>query len=810
MAVQLWEAMVSADRVVEQLRAASGPQAGQAPEGPGQAARQMAPGPPPPMPPNTPGAGLPPFPTPMGRLRPQPRRLPAASVPVVLLSLGALCLLVAAVVFVAVTWSLLGLTGRTLVLLGFTSLMAVIAVLLTRRSLRGAAETFWLVVAGMLTVDLLAAESAGLAGMDALTWRGTGALVGGALLVLGAGAGAWARRQPVTRLVGMELVAVIGGLVLCLTNAWFAQNPAIATTVAIPLLAGAFLLLRRAVPLAAYGLGALSLLSWVVLLAIGLARSAETDGLAEWWADGRGWPLVAAAILAAVLAHAPGVPDRVRPVAAGVALIPLVLLGNAPQSVGTPTRDLAVACATLVVLALLTAFAPRTWARGAAALTALGVVLLGTLLLLAPWVVLADLGPDGSASLTETVTRPDGGPAAWTAGLLALALVAALAALVTHVPEAGRSEGLHVVGALAPAALVLGGLVIVLQLEPPLWAGVLAAGIASAIAGGAAWWARDHLVAALLGSCATAYLTAVTLFTAFAADLLAAVASTATFLALAAVCFLRERTGALVSSAVAGALAALLGGLALTWWGQVMDADAEARALALAAYAGLVGVVAEPLTRRTSTRVSLEGAAALLAMVAVASVDGTAAAMALTVVGTAMAVVAVANRDRAPLGWAAVVVLGLATAIRVDVGESAPELYTLPAALLLTAVGAWRLRSDPATGSFATLGSGLTLGLVPSLLLALDEPVSLRGALVGAAGVLVLAAGVALRLAAPFVLGGLTTALLALRHLEPVADAVPRWISLGMVGLLLLLVGVTWEARRRNVETAHRYLTGLR
>ena len=74
----------------------------------------------------------------------------------------------------------------------------------------------------------------------------------------------------------------------------------------------------------------------------------------------------------------------------------------------------------------------------------------------------------------------------------------------------------------------------------------------------------------------------------------------------------------------------------------------------------------------------------------------------------------------------------------------------------------------------------------------------------------VLAVGVHQRLAAPFVLGALTTAVLALRHLEPVADAVPRWVSLGGVGVALLVVGVTWEARRRNLESAHRYLTALR
>jgi hypothetical protein len=184
--------------------------------------------------------------------------------------------------------------------------------------------------------------------------------------------------------------------------------------------------------------------------------------------------------------------------------------------------------------------------------------------------------------------------------------------------------------------------------------------------------------------------------------------------------------------------------------------------------------------------------------------------MALTIVGTAICVIAVANRDRALLGWAGAVVLGVATLVRVDAGTSAPELYTLPAAALLVAAGAWRLRQDPEAGSLATLGSGLTLGLLPSLLLALDEPVSVRGAIVGAAGVLVLAVGVGLRLSAPFVLGAVTTGLLALRHLQPVAEALPRWISLGAVGLALLLVGVTWEARRRNIQSAHRYLTALR
>jgi hypothetical protein len=51
---------------------------------------------------------------------------------------------------------------------------------------------------------------------------------------------------------------------------------------------------------------------------------------------------------------------------------------------------------------------------------------------------------------------------------------------------------------------------------------------------------------------------------------------------------------------------------------------------------------------------------------------------------------------------------------------------------------------------------------------------------------------------------------LALRHLGPVVDGLPRWISLGSVGLALLLVGVTWEHRRRDLDLAGHYLTSLR
>ena len=365
--------------------------------------------------------------------------------PVVLLTLGALCLLVAAIVFVAVTWDRLGLTGRTLVLLVFTGVLATIAVLLTRRGLRGASETFWIVVAGMLTIDLLAAESAGLAGLDALSWRGTGAMVGAALLAMGVGVGVWARGQRIGQLYGVQVVAVIGALVLCASNAWDAENPAIGTTIAVPVLAGAFVLLRGLVPLAAYGLGGLAVASWLVLVGVGWERALETAGFVDWWADFRGWPLLAAALLAAVVVHLPGIQEAVRSLAAGLALVPLVLLANSPATTGADTRDLLLACAIVAVLALVTAFAPRAWAQGAAALTSLGVFLLGLWLVAGPWYALTLLDPDGSMPMDLTVTTLSNF-APWSAGVVALTVVGASACLLRHVPPQLRRVATQVVG----------------------------------------------------------------------------------------------------------------------------------------------------------------------------------------------------------------------------------------------------------------------------------------------------------------------------------------------------------------------------
>lgn len=52
---------------------------------------------------------------------------------------------------------------------------------------------------------------------------------------------------------------------------------------------------------------------------------------------------------------------------------------------------------------------------------------------------------------------------------------------------------------------------------------------------------------------------------------------------------------------------------------------------------------------------------------------------------------------------------------------------------------------------------------------------------------------------APLLLGGGVLAVDALRLLGPYAAALPRWLTLGAAGLLLVGVGATYEQRRRDV-----------
>lgn len=797
LAVELWQAMQHADSLVERLRAAGQPVAAPVP-----AVRTPVP------PAATPGR--------------RPSRLPSASVPMVLLALGGLCLLVSAVVFVAVTWSDLGIGARTAILALVTSFVATGAAAVTRRGLRWAAETLWVVTSGMLALDVLGARSAGLLGLDQLAGRHVTALLGLLELALGVAVATWSRNRPTGRLVAPQVVAAGGLLMLTSAEAWAAGRTAVALSVAVPVLAGVAFLARRVVPLTGIGAGVLASVSWLLLVGDGLGRLASSPGDRVWWSQLEGWPLLVAAALVAGAAQAGNLDEVLgradaslaalaRPAAAAAALGCVALVVEGP--LGDPTVDLLVGAAVVAALGALARILPAVWARGSAALAGTGGVVLALWLLGRAWALLELLPADGHEAIDARLPLLTDGPAPWTAIPVAAAVLTACWGAASVLPAAARSMLLDgVVPGVAPALAGLAVATTTLTAGAPLGVAALAFLVALAAAAAAVAWQQGKPLVELATLVAFALVVAPALRLALASTLLTAVLATLLAVVLAVGHRLLRPAWLWSAGTTLLAVAAVLGGaLAVASWADLADASVATRAFALAGYSAAVGLTVRFLALDRAGRGLVELVALLVGLgaVALAPTAGTAGLVA-TVVGSAVCLVAVLDGDRTWVGWVGAAVLGAATVLRVAADVRAPEVVSLPAAALLLAAGGWRMGRSAGASSFRALGSGLALALLPSLLLALDEPVSLRGALVGMAAIAALAVGVALHWAAPFLAGAATTAVLAVRHLWPVAEALPRWITFGAVGLALLFVGITWEARRRDLAATTRYLRALR
>lgn len=137
------------------------------------------------------------------------------------------------------------------------------------------------------------------------------------------------------------------------------------------------------------------------------------------------------------------------------------------------------------------------------------------------------------------------------------------------------------------------------------------------------------------------------------------------------------------------------------------------------------------------------------------------------------------------------------------------EAYTLPFSLVLLGIGWWHSRGRPVS-SWRAYGAGLVFTFGPSLL---AEPIGIRSLALGAAALGVTVWGARARLQAPVALGGLTLAVVAVRELAPwVAElmgVLPRWVPIAAGGLLLLVVGATYEARKRDVLRLKNAVTRL-
>ncbi|GGR58058.1 hypothetical protein J2S40_003432 [Nocardioides luteus] len=176
----------------------------------------------------------------------------------------------------------------------------------------------------------------------------------------------------------------------------------------------------------------------------------------------------------------------------------------------------------------------------------------------------------------------------------------------------------------------------------------------------------------------------------------------------------------------------------------------------------------------------------------------------------AVSIHAIAHEERRWLGW---VGLGLGTiALWIRLANTSVaiwEPYTLPPAIVLVVYGVIKLRLDRDVASLPVLGPGVFLALVPSVPAALQDPVSMRTALLGLACLAFIIGGAGLRWAAPLVGGALVASVLALAQM-PSAHALQQWWVLGAAGLLLLFLGITWEARLHDLRRATAYVRGLR
>ncbi|HWI43685.1 MAG TPA: hypothetical protein VNS81_08690 [Nocardioides sp.] len=728
------------------------------------------------------------------------RGVRSASVPRILLSLGALCLLVAAVVFLAVSWSVLGVGGRTVVLATLTLSGAGITTLLQRSGLRVAAESLSVVTLGLLCLDVLGAGSAGWFGESA---GSEVALTAGLVLVLGGAALAVARPGGQERLVAPGVISAIG-----LFLAWAAATE---TTNHVLLAGHALTLLGLAVAVLAHrtGVPALSLPHavattgmWAAGGLIALGDALDEPTLRQLWADGAGWSL----LLTAAVLLVPGVVLANRPAllagASGAATVLTAILALPVLDAGARPLGLLALGVTAAWVSALAALprGVRAVAIGPSAAGGLGigVLALATVAVAADRWTRTGVAFDRSFDVHLHGRAPETEPLLLVPWLLVLVALAAQlvherrgAAHRTWAPVAGLVGGLGVAVTLASYDVLLALPVGITSLVA-VTATVLAlrsTGHRAAVAGSAAVLvAAAACIAALPSS-------ALTLATAVVAVLIA------TGLAV-----LTDRRG---SGLVAGV--ATTPALALAVVAAVDVSGAGTAWLAIPVLLA-VGVLAVCLPRlEVEVGAAVVALAVLPASLAATGDPGGLTALWLTVAGCAVNATALVHASRRRVAWLGGALLLLATWVRLaDLGVHTPEAYALPLAAVLVGLGLWRLGTDDRSGTSEALLPGLGAGLVPSLAWVLDDPVSLRALLLGAACVALMLLGARLRWSAPLLAGSAVGTVLVLRELAAFPGEIPTWVWIGLAGTLLVVVGTTWERRLVEVRQAVGYLGRLR
>lgn len=799
--MQLFALLTSADQLIGQIRSRTASAA--APAGPTPAA---------PMPAMTPAAPLP-----AGATAVRRSGLRGTSVPGVLLTLGALCVLVAGALFLPFAWELLGVVGRTVVLVVLTVLAGLGAHAAGTRGLRATSESLGAVALGLLALDVWGADTSGWFGD--ISGAGLALLLGVALALAGSATTLWVAATPVRGHVAGQAAAVLGSVVGTVGLAgltWGSLGQRLALAV------GALLLLatvswtlswppgRADAPAAlrgaASGHACVAATTWLVLVATGLARLEEGLDLATLWPDGAGLDLVLAGALVAVAALPRSLPRTLRLGLLAVATVPWAVALTAPAYDEGPTARVTLALA-VVVVGVLGWLALGSWRVVAAPLG----VIAGTAAIL----LLVPLGGAALEAASEAAGRlwagrPDGdvtvawdeatwGPA-WLLPVGVLVLAATLA-LVARIGSLATSTLLVAgVTVLATAGALLMGAALVWVVVALLVATALGASVAAARASGDAL----ELVPALAGAAA--------LYVATYDELLTLV-SAAALLGVAAARHLRGSP--LVAELAGGAVVPLLA--LATWAGLTLAQVLEVWSALVVLLVGSATVVVRGL-RPGGGVFGLEVGAVLAALPTVAVGVGSAGieaesrwlALYLTVLGVATTTIALTRPDRRRVAWAGGLLLAMASWVRLeDLGVETVEAYTLPSALALLAVGWWQTRREH-TSTLRAWSPGLGLALVPSLLWTLEDPLSWRALVLALACLVLTVVGAQARLAAPLVWGAGVGAALALWEVVPPALEASAWVVSGVAGAILLVLGASWDRRLSEARQVAHYVRRLR
>jgi uncharacterized membrane protein len=124
------------------------------------------------------------------------------------------------------------------------------------------------------------------------------------------------------------------------------------------------------------------------------------------------------------------------------------------------------------------------------------------------------------------------------------------------------------------------------------------------------------------------------------------------------------------------------------------------------------------------------------------------------------------------------------------------------------------MRQDPARRSWPALGPGLAVILVPALIADWTDPVLWRLVALGTVATAVVVVGAAMRLQAPFVLGGSVLLVHAIVQLWPwinrLYEAVWWGLWLGVAGALLVAIAATYERQLRLARGVVRTIAALR